>query len=138
MSARELQIAVYNALSADAPLVALVQGIYDNVTQVSDPGDNSAFPFLTIGDGLQREWDTNTELGHEAEFRIHVWSRAHHSLEAKQIADAVISVLHHGTLTISGASFIGCDYVTQNMDVRDPDGVTRHGVIEFRIVYDEV
>jgi hypothetical protein len=137
MSAYQLQIAIYDTLTADAPLMALVQGVYDNQLQVSDPGDNSAFPFITIGDMSASPWDTDTDTGTDARFKVHIWSRASHSLECKQIADAVISVLHRGIISITGNAFIGCDYLTQTQEARDPDGVTRHLVLEFRIVYEE-
>lgn len=136
MSAYQLQIGVYNALNADATLGGLIQGIYDNPTQVADPSDNSAFPFVTLSDFTSVPWDTDTEKGFDADVTIHVWSRAHHSLEAKQIQDAIYDVLHRGTISITNHAFIACDYITQTVE-RDPDGVTRHGIQEFRIVYEE-
>jgi len=136
MSAYQLQFAIYTALDNDATVSGLVQGIYDNPTQVADPSNNDAFPFITISDGTSSPWDTDTERGDEAIAQIHVWSRAEHSLEVKQIQDAIYSVLHRGTISISGSVFIGSDYITQTVE-RDPDGITRHGVQEFRIVYEE-
>jgi hypothetical protein len=67
---------------------------------------------------------------------VHVWSRASHSLEVKQIQAAIYEVLHRGTISIAGSVFIGSDYITQTVQ-RDPDGITRHGVQEFRIIYEE-
>lgn len=136
MSAVDLQNGVYNKLAADAPLNALVVGIYDNPTQVADPSDNTQFPFITVSDSIEREWDTDTEEGHTADLQIHIWSRAHHAIEAKQIADAVVNVLHRGTITIENHVLIGCDYMSRTV-LRDPDGITRHGIVEFRIVYEE-
>lgn len=136
MSAYQLQIAVFNALSDDSAVSSLVKGIYDNPSQVADPSDNSEFPFITISDSTLQPWDTDTERGDDAVVTVHVWSRASHALETKQIQDAIYNVLHRGTIVISGSVFIGSDYISQTVE-RDPDGITRHGVQDFRIVYEE-
>ena len=136
MSAYQLQFGIYTALDDDATLSALIVGIYDNPAQAGDPDDDTLFPYVTISDGTSQPWDTDTDRGDEAIAQIHVWSRASNALEAKQIQDAIYSVLHRGTIVISGSVFIGSDYITQTVQ-RDPDGITRHGVQEFRIIYEE-
>ena len=161
MSAYELQIGLFSALerSSEPTLSAdfinqeysistarlenalfylreNVKGIYDNPTQVADPSDDTAFPFITLSDGTASPWDTDTERGDDATVVVHVWSRASHSLESKQIQGAIYNVLHRGTISITGSVFVGCDYLSQTVQ-RDPDGITRHGVQEFRIVYEE-
>ena len=136
MSAYQLQFGIYTALDDDATLSALIVGIYDNPAQAGDPDDDTLFPYVTISDGTSQPWDTDTDRGDEAIAQIHVWSRASNALEAKQIQDAIYSVLHRGTIVISGSVFIGSDYMTQTVQ-RDPDGITRHGVQEFRIIYEE-
>jgi len=113
-----------------------VIGIYDNPAQVADPASDAAFPFITLSGGTSQPWDTDTDRGDEAIVQVHVWSRASNSLETKQIQDAIYSILHRGTIVISGSVFIGSDYITQTVQ-RDPDGITRHGVQEFRIIYEE-
>lgn len=133
-----LQIAVYNALNADVTLGGLIVGIYDNQEEVPNPDSDSAFPLLTISTGTLRPWDDDTKEGGDANVEIHTWSRARHSLEAKQIMDAVHNVLHRGTLSISGWGFIGCDLVDQINPQRDEDGITRHGVQTFRVTFEEL
>lgn len=161
MSAYDLQIAVYNelvraartTLSADFTtetyslysakvesgleyLDANIVGVYDNPAQVTNPEDSSAYPYITLSSDSGIPWDTDTEMGFDGVVFVHTWSRASHSLEAKQIQDAVYQVLHRGILTINGYTFIGSDMISQTIQ-RDPDGLTRHGVQEFRIIYDE-
>jgi len=133
-----LQLAVYDKLDADATLSGLVVGIYDNPSQVDNPEDDSQFPFLTISTGNIQPWDTNRDKGADAQVEIHTWSRARHALEGKQIMDAVYNVLHRGTLDITGWSFVGMDMTDQQNPQRDPDGITRHGVQTFRVVYEEI
>ena len=132
-----LQNAIYSKLAADGPLMVLIKGIYDNPQQVEDPENNAAFPFITISTGNIQPWDDDTGTGSEASTQIHTWSRARHALEAKQVMDAIYSVLHRGTITINGQTFIGSDLTDQQNPQRDPDGITRHGVQTFRIIYEE-
>ena len=136
MSGYQLQLGIYTALNDDTALSALIVGVYDNPSQAGDPGDDTAFPYVTISDGTSTPWDTDTDRGDEAIAQVHVWSRASNALQVKQIQDAIYGVLHRGTISISGSVFIGSDYITQTVQ-RDPDVITRHGVQEFRIIYEE-
>lgn len=133
-----LQIAVFNALNANSALSALVVGIYDNQDQIVNPESDSSFPVLTISTGIIRPWDDDTKKGGQADIEIHTWSRARHSLQAKQIMDAVYNVLHRGTLSITGWGYVDCDLIDQVNPQRDPDGITRHGVQTFKITYEEL
>jgi hypothetical protein len=159
MRAYELQIAIYQHLIERSPYVMVADfptisfqneiqieafetleervggRVYDNPLQVPDPESDSGFPYLTIGEAYMVPWDTDTEKGVEARFMIHVWSRAQHHLECKAIQDAVSEIFHRDTIAIGG--FVGCDLLQQSA-LRDPDGVTIHGVQEFRILFDEV
>ena len=134
--AYELQIGLSNKLTGDAQLMALVKAVYDNPPQQDDPSSNVPFPFITISDSVLQPWDTDTEIGAEAVVTIHVWSRASHALEAKQIQGAIYRVLHRDTIAVNGYTVIGIDLVSQTVE-RDPDGITRHGVQDFRIIYEE-
>jgi hypothetical protein len=134
--AYELQLGLYNKLAADAGVMALVEAIYDNPPQQADPESNVPFPFITISDSTLQPWDTDTEIGTDATVTVHVWSRASHALEAKQIQGAIYRALHRDTIAVTGYTVIGIDLITQTVE-RDPDGITRHGVQDFRIVYEE-
>lgn len=133
-----MQIAIYDKLSADASLSALIQGVYDNPSQVPDPESNAYFPFVTISTGSMTPWDDDHDKGGDASVQIHTWSRARNALEAKQIMDAIYDVLHRGTLSITGWRFVGMDLTDHQNPQRDPDGITRHGVQTFRVIFEEV
>lgn len=135
--AYELQIGLYDKLKDDAQLMAMVDAIYDNPPQQDDPASNAPFPFVTISESTLQPWDTDTEIGTEATATVHVWSRASHALEAKQIQAAIYRVLHRDTIAITGYTVVGIDLINQTVE-RDPDGITRHGVQDFRIIYEEV
>lgn len=135
MSAYDIQVALYNKLNADVPLNAVATGVYDNPAQVADSGDGSEFPFVTIGNITLQPWDDDTSTGFEATIIIDTWSRATHTLECKQVQGLIYDTLHRQTLTISGLSSIMLDFVTSSSE-KDPDGVTVHGISEFRLIAD--
>ena len=134
----QLQIAIFDALNANAALSALVVGIYDNQDQITNPDSDTSFPVLTISTGTIQPWDDDTKKGGQYDVEIHCWSRARNSLEGKAIMDSVYNALHRGTLSISGWGFVGCDLIDQINPQRDPDGITRHGVQTYRITFEEL
>lgn len=158
MSLYATQEAIYNAITSNAMTLLLdfenqeygtrtaeqsaaltflsqtVKGVYDNPPQVDEPEDPALFPYITISDTTSPPWDDDHDRGFAPILTVHVWSRASHALEAKQIMDAVYSILHRGTLAITGWQFVGCDLTDQTI-LRDPDGITRHGVQNYRVTY---
>jgi hypothetical protein len=122
----ELQIAIAVALQ-DAGLT-----VYDRPPQVTDPSDNSQFPYVTIGQDEAGEWGTDTETGFDVTVRVHTWSRLDF-LELKEMQDAVYSVLHRADLDVGDYMVaVGCDE-TFRRSLYDPDGVTCHGVQDYRV-----
>ncbi len=126
-----LQEAIHTALSADAPLVAAVAGIYDDRPQVVDSSSVAAFPVVTHGDNIITQWPTDDWSGGSALVRVHVWSRYPGRKEAKDIVGLIRAALDRAALTITGYTALSLDFEQSFVDV-DPDGETRHGVIEFR------
>jgi len=124
----EIQTAVYQRLLALDPLQALVGArVYDNVPQ------NTEFPYVVIGDDTQVPWDDDVKLGAESTLTIHAWSRYAGRLEAKRILQAIYDGLHNYRLTVTGAHTVLCQAEYQETFL-DPDGMTRHGVIRFRLI----
>lgn len=127
------QKAIYDALAASSPLMAVITGIYDKAHQVNDSGAIAAFPFVTIGDDVISAWSTDDWSGGEAVARVHVWSRYGGNKQAAEIIGLIRAALDRASLTIAGYGALSCDY-QQSFVEPDPDGETRHGVIEFRVL----
>jgi hypothetical protein len=132
----DLQKAVFAALTGDADVASAVTGVFDHVPQPVDAGDDSQFPYITIGQGTVREFDTDDVLGFDATVEVHVWSRQRGRREVKEIQGLVYDVLHRGDLTIDGYHFVSCDHEFSDSFL-DPDGLTRHGVQQFRVLYED-
>lgn len=124
-----VQSAIYTALINHSPLMSLATGgVLDDVEQ-----DKADFPYVTIGEAQHNDWSTNTESGHAVTCVIHTWSRQPGRREIKLIQGAIYDALHRATLTDSGAEFIDCLFVMSESFL-DPDGITRHGVQQFKLL----
>lgn len=126
-----LQTAIYNRLSAQ-----LNVPVYDAVPQAVDAGDNSAFPYVTIGDDSSGEFDTDTSVGFDTDCTIHVWSRYRGRREVKEIQQAIYNALHLHNLAVTGYHTVMVLFQSAD-SFMDADGITRHGVSIFRIVTEE-
>ena len=125
-----IQQAIYTKLSNDAPLSAVVS-IYDNAPQ------DGAFPYVTIGEDVLIEWDTDTELGVVGSITLHTWSRERGRKETKTIQGLIYDALHRTTLTSSGYKFVTIDQQEVSTNI-DPDGLTRHGIQEFKVILERL
>ena len=122
-----LQTTVYNALLASNPLTTKLGGnnIYDFVPE------NTAFPYVKIGDQTMVDDGTKTKKGTDFTLMIHAFSRYRGSKEIKEIMSLVYDVLHESSLSVSGAMnnmrFEFSDIIKEN------DGLTTHGMQRFRV-----
>lgn len=127
-----IQVAIYNALSGDTGLSAVITGVYDNPEQ-----DTVAFPYVTIGENIQTAWDTDDDAGDQNSIAVHVWSRKGGRKEVKQINGLVYGILNRANLSVTGYQFIDCIAEGSSVEL-DPDGRTYHGINNFRITLLEV
>jgi hypothetical protein len=89
-----LQGAMHAALSAHAPLLALLGGprIHDRTP------DNAAFPYVTFGPSSSLDWSTGSGAGSEELVLVEVWSRQPGRKQALDIADAIVGALGSASL----------------------------------------
>jgi hypothetical protein len=104
----DLQVAIYNALTADAGLTALVgPRVYDYVPQ------GETYPLVVIGDGANTDSPTFGKGGREMRPEIEAWSEDAETTtgnsgtsgydQAKAVAAAVNAVMMSATLTVPNA-----------------------------------
>lgn len=125
----EVQAAIYSKVNG---IVGLGAEVYDHA-----PQDNTSYPFVVIDpmDTADNSTITETEamIG---QFNIHVWSKQKSSLETAQIQKKIYDALHLATdLTPTPYSVSIVIQEASNI-LRDPDGITRHGVQTYRIVFE--
>lgn len=129
----EIQRAIITRLKASAPIVAATVSITDHSAQVPPANEAAKFPFIQIGDDIVSTFPTDDSSNIEAVVRLHVWSVARGSKQAKEILDLIRADLDRAEISVTGFSLISIDPI-QSFVVLDPDGKTRHGVIEFRLI----
>ena len=130
-SSWELQKAVYAALTGDSALMAMITGVHDHVPQ------DTAFPYVTIGEGTALDWRTAGVLGAEVTLVLHVWSRSRGRREVKLIMIEIRRILDGAELTVPGHALVWMRF-SLSQDELDPDGLTYHGITKFRAVTHEV
>lgn len=125
----ELFAAIYAQLANNAALTALIGSgrVWDHVK----PG--AALPYVVIGDETAVDYGTSLTDAQEHTITVHTWSEAPTSLQVKRMQAAVRAALHERPLTLSAGT---CAQIRQEFKetMRDPDGITHHGVQRFRAV----
>lgn len=129
LHSKALQTAIFSLLSGDSTLDGLIGNnrIYDEVPQ------NSAYPYVVIGEETTIDNGTKDRDGQEFTLTIHIWSRYRGGKQTKEIAERLYTLLHNTDISVSGASFANSrnEFFTILLD---DDGLTRHGVMRFRVV----
>ena len=123
----QLQKAIYSALTG----ASICSGhIYDRVPK------SATFPYVTIGDDDVIDDSNSCGDAYEVFPKIHVWSRspAESKLELKnivaEIVPTIVGLSSVTDFTIVLSEFQGCS------TIRDPDGLTEHAVLTFRLLLD--
>ncbi len=117
-----------NALLADATLTALIGA--DRVHGEIAPG--APLPYVEIGDLTAVDGGTQGIDAQEHTVTLHCWTESSR-LACLDIVAAVRGALHGAglVLTAGGCRNIRCEFAET---MRDPDGLTHHGVLRFRAV----
>jgi hypothetical protein len=118
----EVQAAIYAAL---VPALAPVP-VLDHA------GPNQSYPYVTIGEFLGEPADTLGELGADLDLTVHVWSRQPGMKETQELMTRVKNTLHRQRLSAAGFQWVDTIW-TNALTMREPDGMTRHGVLRFTV-----
>jgi len=122
-----LQKTVFDALDGDSTLQSLVTDVFDFVPE------NTAFPYVKIGEETAVDNGTKTLQGNEHTLVIHTFSRYRGSKETKEIMSRIYALLHESSLTVSGASLVNLRFDFSDI-IKENDGLTTHGLQRFRAV----
>ncbi len=121
--------AVYQTLAGNAALLAIVgpDAVHDHVNP------SAALPYVVIGDVTATDASGTSVDAQEHTLVVHCWSETPSTLQVKQIIGAVREALHDADLTLAAGRCpnIRCEFTET---LRDPDGITHHGVMRFRAV----
>lgn len=121
-----LQQAAYAALTADAALMTLVSGVYDEVPE------QAAHPYVSIGSITELVDDAHNQRGLNTSLVLHVWSKYRGFKEAAGILAALDTVLDRRPLTVTGYKDVSVAH-QQHQELRDPDPEIRHINVTYRV-----
>ena len=123
-----LQTTIYSTLNGDNTLTnTLGAGVFDEVVE------NASYPFVSLGEETAVDYSTKDLDGGEFTVNIHVWSQYKGSKQTKEIMDRIHDLLHDSSLSVSGFNLANLRFEFSDI-LRDPDGITRHGVMRFRAI----
>lgn len=120
--------AVYVALDATSGLTGIISESLSN----DDP-----FPKIWIEDGGADDWSNKDDNGLEAFVNLHVGSQKEGTKEIRGLMDKCHSALHNVDLVLANGQSVLCQFVRHDV-VIDSDGITRHGIMRFKLLVSEV
>lgn len=126
----ELQKAIFSILDGDGTLSGLVSGVYDHVAE------NTDFPYVSIGECVAGDWSFVTTSGLSAAVAIHVWSRGGGRKESLNILARVYDLLHEAAPSVEGYAVIMFRFASSEV-LLETDGITYHGIINFKVLLEE-
>ncbi len=131
LSLWDVQSGVYSRLTGHAALTALLpagaNGIFDHVPQ------QTAFPYVAIGETASRPLDTQGGHGHDTSLSIHVYTRSAGMRDLRRIMAAAYDALHDADFTVPDQVLALCRCQSIESAI-EGDGITRHGILRFRII----
>ena len=120
----ELQKAIVAALKADAGVNALIAGrIYDAV-----PG-GATKPYVSFGPFQLLPEHGDCLFGGEAFVTLDAWAAGPDTVQVKQLGTAIARALDLAPIVLDAPQRLVEMSVEQTQYMRDPDGITAHGVI---------
>lgn len=133
-----LQQALYDALTGDTTLMALAEAVYIPKAPQADDGELSGpFPYIVIPQMTASPFDTKTSNGGNIVVQIDGYSRAQSDLQINDLQGRVYDVLHKGTLSIAGTTFINALH-EQTINGYEDNGKTRRFISLYRVIYDDI
>ena len=126
----ELQKSVFSALNGASITDAggsAITGVFDDVPQ------DTAYPYIVIGEETASNISTKTLDMHEHTLTIHTWSQYRGRKEIKVIMEQIYDTLNNASLSVSGGQAVNMKQEFLRTLV-DADGITRHGIMRFRAV----
>jgi hypothetical protein len=88
---------------------------------------------VTIGESTENDISPKGTAFYEATHTLHVWSRHKGFKEVNEIIDTIAGAFDDA-LDMAADGYTDCyTRVEYRQTMRDPDGITRHGVVRIRV-----
>lgn len=129
--AEALQTLALARLTADSITAGYM--IYD------DNPEQPAYPYIVFGITTTKDWKDKNDPGSEPTLTLDFWSQYPGSLEIARMMDNVLRVLTASYFDLSASGFyvVQTD-LEQNDRIVDIDGFTKHGIMKFKYLIQEL
>ena len=125
----EIFKAIYDRLSTQLVGVS----IYDHI-----PQDTVGFPFVRMEPLKLSENDTDNEQAFDCTIQIHTWSQTRGSKECADLQLQIYNALHRYNFADTASYCILTVHREFSEILIDPDGITRHGVDRYRVMFEPI
>jgi hypothetical protein len=103
-SLNDIQKALYQQMTSDPDLTALITGVFDYVP------DNQAFPYIMISGFIENPWNTFNRNGKEVTATFHIYSDQKGNKEVYTILNRLNQVLDGAALTLDNHSLVSLQF----------------------------
>lgn len=100
--------------------------------------ENEPYPYVVMGEILAKDWSDKFEDGMEVYSMIHVWSQYHGRKEADQMSGGILQALTSSSLDLAPNFRAALDRLDSYNLLVDLDGITRHGILRFKYLIEEL
>lgn len=120
-----LQAALVAALGSHPVLAEELNGIFDG------PPPRTAFPYVSIGEGLSSDWSTKTAVGREIRIGLTIWDDGETATRLHQLSGHAEDAVAALPRDIAGWRIASCVFV-RSLVARDPTSAWA-ALIEYRV-----
>ncbi len=99
---------------------------------------NEVYPYVVMGEIFAKDWSDKFVPGQDVLSTIHIWSGYQGRKEADGMADSIEQALTSNPLDLGTDFHAVVDSLDSYELIVDIDGVTRHGILKFRYLIEEV
>lgn len=127
-----------------SPFLALHKAIRDRIINSTgrsvydDFPENASMPYIVTGELEGRDWSDKFQPGQEVFATIHIWSDYPGKKEVAEIMNGVLQALTSEPISLGIEFNAICEGLDMSEIIIDIDGVTRHGILRFRYLIEEV
>lgn len=129
----QLQKAIFDALMANTEVMALVDGVHDDVAEGSFKAKKA---YISFGASDVSNFGSECVRAGNHTLQLDVWCRKVGARPCKIIVDAVEAALHGLVLALADFPSVELECALRRV-FQDADGKTHHGVLQFSVVVEE-
>jgi len=130
----QIAISIMSALKSESTLTSQLTTYASSPAVFTHvPEDLTDYPYVVLYDtGLDGN-DNDAHLGFDGVLNIHSWSDQRDMSVIGNIQKSIYDILHNQELTMTGYNLVDLHQEFTTI-LRDPDGITLHGVQRFKII----